>query len=232
MPTSDRLHSRVKGARAIGIAVLFGFIATPPVGLRGDAAAAAPGSRCATAKIRAVGKAVFDKAKCHRKAILDGTAVAPACLTKVQSRLTSAIAAADLLGPCPGTTGELSDDTDECIASFLSTSTPATSTTSTTIAATIESCCYGTSLCTQTYVATPGDCSVVGTMAAGAAGTVCGGTTGGCVDPPTTGGPCCQTTAIAGLSCLAGPSLNQQNCETLLGTFFASATCSPSGCVP
>ena len=230
MPSSDRGHSRVNRVRAIGILML--FVGTSSVGLRGDAAATAPGGRCFAAKIKAVGKAVFDKAKCHRKAMLAGTTVDPACLAKVQSRLASAIVTADLLGPCPGTTDELSNDADECMASFLSASTPATSTTSTTIAAAIESCCYGTSLCTQTYVATPGDCSVVGTMAAGAAGTVCAGDTGGCVEPPTTGGPCCQTTAIAGLSCLAGPSLDQQNCGTLLGTYFASAGCTPSGCVP
>ena len=232
MPCRADRRSRLKGARSLGIALLLMFIGSHTVGLPGAAAAATPTSRCDAAKLKAVGKAVFAMAKCHAKAALAGVAVDQACLARIQTRLVAAVAAADLMGACPGAADGLSDDADQCVASFLSISTPTTSTTSTTIAATIESCCYGTSLCTQTNVTTPGDCSVVGTMLAGAAGTVCDGTTGGCVAPPMTHGPCCETSGIAGLACLAGPSLHQTNCETLDGTFFASASCTPAGCAP
>ena len=226
MPSIDRGHMRTKRtSRTLAILLTFIGLAAPA---HDDAAAAIPAARCVAAKIRAVGKAVFDKAKCHQRAVAAGTAVDPACLAKAETRLAAAVSKADVLGPCAGTAAEFAGDVVQCVASFVTTTTPTSSTTSTTIAAGVESCCYGATMCTQTDTVS---CSAL-TMIVGTPGSVCDGTTGGCAAAPAIDGPCCQVTGITGLSCLAGPSLNDANCATLDGTFYAAAACTPSGCVP
>jgi hypothetical protein len=184
--------------------------------------------RCAAVKIKAAGKEAYGKAKCHQRAMLAGTPVEAACLASVESKLAVAVAKANFLGSCPGTVDALDFGTDECVASLLaSVATTTISTSSTTTTTTpVESCCQGTSLCTQ--VATAADCAPFGGFT-GPTGTVCDSTTGACAAPPVSGGPCCQ---IIGSLCLAGPSLSETTCTKFDGTFFAGATCTPSGCVP
>ena len=196
-----------------------------------EAAGASAASRCAAAKMKAAGKKVYGKAKCHQRALLADAPVDAACVAKVESKFAAAIASADLLGLCPGTAAGLETDVDACVASLVAgvaTTTPTASTTSTTLAATVEVCCQGTSFCTQIMAATPGDCSALGTAVAGPAGSACDGTTGTCVPAPAPG-PCCQSDLGF---CLAGPSFDAENCTSLGATFFAAATCTPSGCIP
>jgi hypothetical protein len=185
--------------------------------------------RCGAAKMKAAGKAVYANAKCHQRAMLAGLPVDTACLANVASKLATAIAKADALGPCPGTSDALDETASECIdavvADVATTTTPTSSTTTTSVAA-IESCCQGTSLCTQ--VATPDGCTPFG-GSMGPAGSVCDPSTGACGTTTVTAGPCCQ---IIGSLCLAGPTLDETTCTRFDGTFFPTATCTPSGCAP
>jgi hypothetical protein len=218
---------RAHGARLTTIVLAIVVARAIPSGLVADAAASDP-ARCAAAKMKAAGKAIYATAKCHQRAMLVGTQAE--CLANVESKLAAAVAKANLLGSCPGSPDALAADAGGCIdslaASIATTTTVTSSTTTTTIAA-IESCCQGATLCTQ--VATPADCAPFGNGSAAPAGTVCDATTGACAPPPVAGGPCCQ---FLGSLCLAGPSLDEANCTTLDGTFFAAGTCTPSGCAP
>jgi hypothetical protein len=215
------------------LAVVLASVAVGPgaIGLDADAVAATATDTCAAAKVRAAGKRVYDEAKCHQKALLVATAVDPGCIARAETRFLAALAKADLAVACQGTAAAFDTIVGTCVESIatggVTTTTPTTTTTSTTGIPGASICCQGTSLCIQADASTPDGCAAFGTPVPGAAGSVCGGTTGTCDAPPVTGGPCCQ---IDGLFCLGGPSLNQANCDSLTGTFSASATCTPTGC--
>ena len=76
-------------------------------------------AKCAAAKMKAVGKKTYDKAKCHQKALLKGTAVDPACLAKAETKFTAAIAKADGQGTCSDTASALEALVDACVESLV-----------------------------------------------------------------------------------------------------------------
>ena len=89
----------------------------------GSALGATGAEKCAAAKIKAGGKKVYGKAKCHQKAILNSATVDPACLLKVETKFAIAVAKANLLGSCQGTAVELETTVDDCIAALAAYST-------------------------------------------------------------------------------------------------------------
>lgn len=103
-------------------------------------AAIAGDAKCAAAKVKAVGKKAADKTKCHQKALLKGTAVDPACLTKAATKFTAAIAKADGQGTCSDTASVLEALVDVCVGSLV-VAPPTTSTTTTTSSTTTAPVC-------------------------------------------------------------------------------------------
>jgi len=83
------------------------------------ALAATDTEKCQAAKVKAAGKKVFDKAKCHQKALLNSLPVDPLCIQKVEEKFTRAIAKADTLGACNGTASGIEATVDSCIADLV-----------------------------------------------------------------------------------------------------------------
>ena len=89
------------------------------VGLAPNAYGATDDQKCAAKKIKAAGKKVFDKARCHQKATLKGTAVDQACLDKAEDKFNLQIAKADVIGTCGGTAAGMEAHVDVCVATLL-----------------------------------------------------------------------------------------------------------------
>jgi hypothetical protein len=107
---------------------------------------------------------------------------------------------------------------------------PCIPTTTTTTLPGLGTCCHDANFCTQVTTLTPGNCTGQSLPTAGPVGSVCDGTTGGCVTPPAAAGHCCETDFS---TCMAGPNLDQAVCEGLFGgTYSAAGTCTTSGCTP
>jgi hypothetical protein len=86
--------------------------------------------KCQAAKIKAMGKKTFDKAKCRAKALQKGVALDPLCLTKAEDKFTQAIAKADALGSCSGAATDLEAAVDQCVNGYAAVvGAPATTTT-------------------------------------------------------------------------------------------------------
>lgn len=88
--------------------------------------------KCQAAKMKAVGKKTFDKAKCRAKALQKGVVVDPLCLTKAEDKFAKAITKADTLGSCPGTTTDLEAAVDQCVTDYVALLTAVMDTTTTT----------------------------------------------------------------------------------------------------
>jgi cysteine-rich repeat protein len=88
--------------------------------------AADPAGQCAAGKLKASGKKAAGKTKCYAKAVGKGTAVAPACLTKEETKFDGAIAKAESKAGCatPGNGPVLEQLVDEFIDDVVVALTP------------------------------------------------------------------------------------------------------------
>jgi len=98
---------------------MLGIALVIAVGLAPIAHGATDDQKCAAKKIKAAGKKVFDKARCHQKATLNGTTVDQACLDKAEDKFILQIAKADVLGTCAGTAAGIEADVDACVATLV-----------------------------------------------------------------------------------------------------------------
>jgi hypothetical protein len=87
-----------------------------------------PADRCVAAKLRAAGKKAADKLRCHARAATRDSSVDAVCLARAEARFTLAVAKADRLGPCAGTTDPIETLVDACVDALVSNapSTPST----------------------------------------------------------------------------------------------------------
>ena len=99
--------------KASGIALVIAL------GLGSIAYGATDDQKCAAKKIKAAGKKVFDKARCHQKATLQGTSVDPECLNKAEDKFNLQIAKADVIGTCAGTALGIEAHVDVCVATLV-----------------------------------------------------------------------------------------------------------------
>lgn len=83
-------------------------------------AASLPPQRCAAAKVRAAGTAVYAKAKCYQRALLAGLSVSTICLTTAEQKFTAAFVNAEAAGGCQVTddAGSIGAAVDACLESF------------------------------------------------------------------------------------------------------------------
>lgn len=84
------------------------------------AGAATPAEKCAAAKNRAALAKTTAKAKCYRKALLNGVAVNPDCLSKAEQKFTKAIGKAEATGGCTSTgdAAAIEAAVDSCVSSL------------------------------------------------------------------------------------------------------------------
>jgi hypothetical protein len=80
--------------------------------------ATTPAQKCAGAKVKASGAAVYAEAKCDQKALLTGAAVDPACLLKTEEKLRKVWAKADAAGACPGDADAAVAAVSACVTTF------------------------------------------------------------------------------------------------------------------
>jgi len=87
-------------------------------------------------------------------------------------------------------------------------------------------CCHNGSACTWSQ---PIFC--VPPFFEGGSGSVCNAATGSCTPPPASPGPCCQ---FGTGNCLGSPLATEAACMMISGggTFFPSAQCTETGCMP
>ena len=92
-----------------------------------------------------------------------------------------------------------------------------------------QTCCdFGVSTAQCAWAATAEECNAAGGTP-GDGGSVCDSASGLCVPPPAAPGNCCEgVTTVFGTNCGGGPS-TASVCESLGGTLFASAVCTPAG---
>ncbi len=92
-----------------------------------------------------------------------------------------------------------------------------------------QTCCdFGVSTAQCAWASTAEECDDAGGTP-GDGGSVCDSASGLCTPPPATPGNCCEgVTTVFGTNCAGGPS-TALVCESLGGTLFASAICTPAG---
>ncbi len=203
---------------ALGVMVL--VVVLPVAAVYG---ATSPAAKCAIAKNKASAKKLSAKAKCYQKAVAKGMGVDATCLMAAETKFNAAITKAEAGGACPipGDGVTLEALINRQVAD-LDTFTPAV----------LPVCCFdGVGACW--YGATAGDCTP---FAAGAAGTVCDGATGGCVAVPGTPGPCCSNSAglttAAPSGCDAGPEWTSGVCAGVGGNLESNGLCPPVASAP
>jgi hypothetical protein len=161
--------------------------------------------------MKAIGKNVYDEAKCHRNAVLHAAEVDQACVARADTRLAAAIARAELAGDCAGTVATLEAAADSCVTALVqgvSASGGSTSTTTSSTTTTVPThCCNigsssdpvgcfdqadGDGACPATFTVTG--------LPTFAGNGVCNGATGKC-DVDDGLGVCCQVAGFGVIAC-------------------------------
>jgi hypothetical protein len=82
----------------------------------GGASSTGAQSKCVSGKMKALGKKESAKLGCHAKAAATGdTSSLAACLSKAESKFSTAVAKADTAGPCSGNVGACECLVDRCV---------------------------------------------------------------------------------------------------------------------
>ena len=190
----------------------------------GAQAGQTPAQKCSVAKSRAAAKKIEAKLKCQQRAVQEGTAVDPACLTTAETKFNEAIAKAEAPGGCAmsGDGATIEAAVDSCVESIV-TLTPGMPRTRDAarsgrrVRMFLFPAARWTSRCART---------LSGTVVSG----VCrnDGTCGTATGP----GACCN---FAPGECLVLDSSGiiqgtQTACSLIGGTFASSAVCTATGC--
>ena len=196
------------------------LLATMPAGAQ---AGQTPAQKCAVAKSKAAAKKIEAKLKCQQRAVQDGTAVDPACLTTAETKFNQAIARAEAPGGCAvsGDGATIEAAVDSCVDSVaaLTTGTAPPTTGCCSFPAPSSNvpfggCTMNLALCAQ----------LSGTMMSG----VCrnDGTCGTATGP----GECCDFTPGNCFVLDAPATFTQTSCSLVGGTFVSSTVCTAKGC--
>jgi hypothetical protein len=196
------------------------LLATMPSGAQ---AGQTPAQKCAIAKSKAAAKKIEATLKCQQRAVQDGTAVDPACLTTAETKFNQAIARAEAPGGCAvsGDGATIEAAVDSCVDSVaaLTTGTAPPTTGCCSFPAPSSNvpfggCAMNLALCAQ----------LSGTMMSG----VCrnDGTCGTATGP----GECCNFMPKECFVLDAPATFTQTACSMVGGTFVSSTVCTAQGC--
>ena len=196
------------------------LLATMPSGAQ---AGQTPAQKCAVAKSKAAAKKIEAKLKCQQRAVQEGTAVDPACLTTAETKFNQAIAGAEAPGGCAvsGDRATIEAAVDPCVDSVaaLTTGTAPPTTGCCSFPAPSSNvpfggCTMNLALCTQ----------LSGTMMSG----VCrnDGTCGTATGP----GECRNFMPKECFVLDAPATFTQTACSMVGGTFVSSTVCTAQGC--
>lgn len=178
-------------------------------------AAAQTASKCTAQKYKAVGKYAEALTRCRAGTLAKGLPAETLCAAKAELKLLKAFQKAEEKGDCLGTrdgafaVGETED--------YLEGLTPV-------LESTLFCCSIGgfDNGCGWTETEEICTSQLGGTL--GAEGTVCDAG-GGCIAPPTAGGPCCSFPS--GILGCQGGTFTSGSCQILGGTFVESGVCIP-----
>lgn len=178
-----------------------------------SAAAADPGQRCASLKMRAVGAGVKSRLQCYARAIEHGGSPDAACLTRVAMRFAARWAKIEAAGGCAtvGDEANIESAADVFVSDIVAVLPPSTTTTSSTTVTATSTCPPATGLYCGVSACGPffqAICPGGMTCTDPANGCTCVGT------PPPCGnlqGQLCRWgTCPAGMTC--GPDPNSTEC--------------------
>ncbi|HEY2774811.1 MAG TPA: YHYH protein [Candidatus Binatia bacterium] len=85
-------------------------------------------AKCAAAKMKAVGKKAYAKAKCWQKGLTSGSNADSGCLATAETKFHDAVTSADAAGTCTDTEANLEALVDSCIPTIIPDAAPPTCT--------------------------------------------------------------------------------------------------------
>jgi hypothetical protein len=184
----------------------------------GFSCASAAASVCASLRYRIAGAGAKATAACQARAASSGEQVDATCLARARDRVAQKWAKAALRGDCPTTADAAAAQgaIDAFLEQLVAVLEPPT----------VSYCCRTGSSCFAGPVIDASTClELSGTL--GPPGSVCEGSTGSCVAPPGTGGPCCALPQFS--VCTAGPTVAPAECVMGGGFDVPNAVCLPNG---